>query len=406
MKSKKNVALLLAVLTVCVCTAFSSCALPFAAFGDSGDTAGITPETDKPDAAQYIDAAREWVCVLSDYVTREYRAGDNVSDINVLYLGCRYCFYNSSELDDLIISGPGDFPTAISISGSAMERLCRKLIASDFSLSDYHTSLSSYVDKYYDADDLYVFNRNNDYWAGNSFNTIDGERKATVLENGNISVLACVCVNDYGGVNENFRMLEYVLEPINDGKNVYFKLLQVTDKGNAAESSKTVTAEMNSYRRLSDGEFVNAAEDDPVLASAKLEVPVPWLEGGNEILATAGSRYVRCLSFQLVEVDKDYILDHGIHRQLSPKVDPGTDEYGTVWNYLEGYEEYKGHSSSGYDYIGYYLDEADADGNISRSEQRYYRISDEYVLSVYYGGYEDVSVTVQTALDNMTVEVK
>lgn len=402
MKSKK---LIIAVTVLLACSFLSSCTLSFTLLEHSWENQNETQNrTDTSDTAKYINAAREWVCVLSDYVTREYRAGDRVDDINVLYLGYNYCLKNADDLEDVIISRSDAFDT-ISISGTAMERLCRKLIASDFSLSDYHTLLNSRGDKFYDADDLYVFQRNNDYRS----ETIDGERKATVLENGNISVLACVYVYDstYSDVeNEKFRMLEYVLEPIDDGKNVYFKLLQVMDKGNAAELSKTATVEINSYRRLSDGMYINTAEDDPVLVSAKLEVPMPWLEGGNEILSTVGSRYVRCLSFGLIEVDKDYILDHGIHKQLSPKVDPDPDEYGIVWNYLEGYEEYKGHSSSGYDYIGYYLDETDADGNNSRSEQRYYRVSDEYVLSVYYGGDEDVAETVQTALDGITFEVK
>lgn len=408
MKTKK---LILAITVLLACTLLSSCAQSFALFKHSSDSQSVTQrQTDKPDVSQYTEAAEGWVrSTLSDYAHREYSAGDDVDDINILYLGYRYCLSNADTLDDVITSGSEEYLDTISISGAAMERICRNLIASDFTLSDYHSYFENNYDKYYSSDDLYVFQNGRDYWCGDNYNATG--TAASALANGSIAVSTCVYCSPNLGEAEDFRMLEYIVEPIDDGKNVYFRLNQITDKGSVEDLTKTAAVDFSVYQNLNDLTYSDSNDgkewhERPVIVTAKLTVPMTWLESGNEILSfgTESSRYIRCLQFGLIKVDDDYTLNHDIHKKLHPHEEDPSDHMKT--DSPDSIKEYSGHSSAGYDYISYSLDKTYEDNYIEKSEQRYYRVSDEYVLSVYFSGDKETSETAQTALDSMIFEIK
>lgn len=421
MKLRKISAILLAISTALTPMALASCADIHAAADSLLKKVGATDTVStgssrQPNSEQYTVAAEAWVALLSDYAHETYHAGDSVKDINILYLGYMFCNANAKELGSVILTNPDGAPSYTSMSGAELERICRNLIASDFSLSDYHKSMENSADTYYAGDDLYSFFNNRDYWLGDNYSVSDST--ATTLSNGNIAVNACVYHWPSIGLAENFRMLEYELEPIVEGKVVYFRLLGITDKGAPDENiTKTGTIVFKAYQNLndltySDGDGIEW-DKRPTVAEAKLTVPTRWSVSGDEILVDVNREdycgFVRCMQFELIKVGKDYTLSHDIHDLRTTEEMRKcrySDEVAVVWRFYDDYDRGASKSASGYEYVSYFKDYVEDDGTKSRSEQRYYRVSDEYVLGVYYGADKDYLDKVLEALDNMTFEVK
>lgn len=175
---------------------------------------------------------------LVNYFHEPYKIGDDVSDINVMYLCFLYAYSNRASYYDI---GYDLERQAITIPLSRMDEICTALIGDDVDITSFeekhmHTAETG-NGEYGGVDGIgYIFNTATDYWWGDPWH-IDYEKfdePIEITENENIITVKAHIYRGLLGEYEDPRTLEYTFEEtaVKDEMGngfIYHRLLEIKE---------------------------------------------------------------------------------------------------------------------------------------------------------------------------------
>ncbi len=198
----------------------------------------ITTGEYNPVENYYETDLRGYMNYLVNYFHEPYKTGDDVSDINVMYLCFLYAYANRASYYNI---GYDLENQTISIPQSRMEEICTSLLGDQVNITDFEQKYlyenGNGSGKYGGVDGVgYIVQYATDYWMGDHW-YLDHEKyddPLEITENGdNTTVKAHIY---YGMIGEYTtpRTLEYVFEKVavedqlNSG-HIYYKLIEIKE---------------------------------------------------------------------------------------------------------------------------------------------------------------------------------
>ena len=191
----------IALFSICILLLFllSSCVKP-----ENTSSSQETTYSNKMDISTYM-------AYFVNFFHEPYKAGDDLSNIDLLHLSLRFCFEQEDRFDFVEIDKDEQIET---ITGEGMINIAKSLFGEDVDIREYHKFLYNSTDTYAEELDHYIAGYARGYWGGDLY-YVNEEVPLEITESETeLTVKASIYYAPTLGVMENFRQMEYKFKKV------------------------------------------------------------------------------------------------------------------------------------------------------------------------------------------------
>ena len=186
-------------------------------------------DTDKKDDTPNLTEGQsisDYMAYLVQYFHEPYSAGDEIPNVNLLYLMFLHSFYNRDSLDFVEVDD-----VFLNVKNSGLQDLTKKMFGDHIDLTAFHDKMNG-ATTYNQDTDKYKLSYATDYWGGDFF-YINSEKELDIKEEGNLITVICETYESpmlFSDEKSNFRTMKYVFSKTSYNNVIFYRLESISQE--------------------------------------------------------------------------------------------------------------------------------------------------------------------------------
>ena len=194
------------------------------------DVTTNTPlDTDKKDDTPNLNEGQsisDYMSYLVQYFHEPYSAGNDISDVNLLYLMFLHSFYNRDSLDFVEVDD-----VFLNIKDNGLQSLTKVMFGDQIDLTSFRDNINDSTT--FDQDTgIYKLSYATDYWGGDFF-YINHEKELVIKEENNLITVICETYEApmlFSDEKINFRTMKYVFSKTSYNNVIFYRLESISQE--------------------------------------------------------------------------------------------------------------------------------------------------------------------------------